>query len=278
VTPLPLPLPLPPPLASYATSLVAYDVDLGGPGMHRGLPSPTLTIVLPLDVPLDVGWGDEEAGRRREWSIVAGLHARPAAIRHGGHQRGVQLAMTPSGARALLGVPAGELAGALVRLDDVLPVLRDLPERVAEAQDPARAARVVAERLRERAAAETADPGPPAARRALALLAAGVPASQVARDLGCSRRRLHALVREETGLSPTAFRRVARFDRARVQLTRAARAGGRVRLASVAADAGYADQAHLSREFADLAGCPPTTWLREEFPFVQDVPPRGGGD
>jgi AraC-like DNA-binding protein len=186
--------------------------------------------------------------------------------------------MTPSGARVLLGVPAGELAGALERLDDVVPALRDLPERVAEAQDPARAARVVAERLRERAAAETADLGPPAARRALALLAADVPASQVARDLGCSRRRLHALVREETGLSPTAFRRVARLDRARVLLTRAARAGGRVRLASVAADAGYADQAHLSREFAELAGCPPTTWLREEFPVVQDVPPQGGGD
>jgi hypothetical protein len=52
---------LPPPLAPYATWLVAYDVDLGGPGTHRGLPSPTLTIVLPLNDPLDVGWSDEEA-------------------------------------------------------------------------------------------------------------------------------------------------------------------------------------------------------------------------
>ena len=29
-----------------------------------------------------------------------------------------------------------------------------------------------------------------------------------------------------------------------------------------------------TREWVALAGCPPTTWLREEFPFLQDL----GGD
>jgi hypothetical protein len=45
-----------PALAPYVASLVAYDVDLGGPGVHRGLPSTTLTFVLPVGEPLDVGW------------------------------------------------------------------------------------------------------------------------------------------------------------------------------------------------------------------------------
>ena len=40
---------------------------------------------------------------------------------------------------------------------------------------------------------------------------------------------------------------------------------GSAPLARLAADAGFADQAHLSREFAALAGAPPTA-----FPFVQD--------
>ena len=39
----------------------------------------------------------------------------------------------------------------------------------------------------------------------------------------------------------------------------------------VALDAGYADQAHLTREWQEFGGCTPTTWLREEFPFVQDL-------
>ena len=38
----------------------------------------------------------------------------------------------------------------------------------------------------------------------------------------------------------------------------------------MAAVCGYADQGHLARDWSDLAGCPPTTWLREEFPFLQD--------
>ena len=75
-----------PALAPYVTSLTAYDVDLGGPGVHRGLPATSLTLVLPLGEPLEVGWHDGTA-REARWSTVSGLHAAPAAIHHDGHQR-----------------------------------------------------------------------------------------------------------------------------------------------------------------------------------------------
>src|SRR4051812_28940723 len=101
-------------LKPYVSSLMAYDSDLGGPGVHRGLPTTSLTFVLPLGEPLDVGWGDGRA-RRKRWSTVSGLHAGPAAIHHSGTQRGLQLGLTTSGARALLGVPAGVLAGGPLR-------------------------------------------------------------------------------------------------------------------------------------------------------------------
>jgi AraC-like DNA-binding protein len=42
------------------------------------------------------------------------------------------------------------------------------------------------------------------------------------------------------------------------------------RLADLAADLGYADQAHLTREWQALAGCSPRQWMAEELPFVQD--------
>ena len=41
-------------------------------------------------------------------------------------------------------------------------------------------------------------------------------------------------------------------------------------LAQIAAEGGYADQAHLTREFRQMAGCTPTQWLAEERRNIQD--------
>lgn len=262
---------VPTPLAPYVASLVAYDVDLGGPGVHRGLPSTSLTFVLPVDAPLDVSWAGRPASRTRGWSSVSGLHAAPAQIHHEGTQRGVQLALTPAGARALLGVPAAALAGELLdlgELADLTPGLRDLPERLAGEPDPARWTGLV-ERELLRALVRNGDPSVPAAvGRALARLTRGAGVQQVAAEVGYSRRHLTTLVRAECGLAPKELQRVARFERSRGLL-------GRRPLAEVASRCGYADQAHLTREWSVLAGCPPTTWLREEFPFLQDLGAAG---
>ena len=226
--------------------------------MHRGLPGTSLTVVFALDEPLECGWADG-AMRARRWVTVSGLHAAPAAIHQGGRQRGVQLGLTTAGAAALLGVPAAELAGELLDADDL--GLDEVPERLHETSDPAgEVLRVLA-----RALAERGDRAPRAeVGRALAGLTRGESVAAVAAEVGYSRRRLGTLVREECGLTPKEYQRVARFERAHGLL-------GHRPLAEVAAWCGYADQGHLAREWRALAGCTPTTWLREEFPFLQDL-------
>ena len=194
---------------------------------------------------------------------MSGLHAAPAAIHHDGTQRGIQLGLTTAGARALLGVPASELAGELLELEDVAPDLADLPERLADASPEEGLA----------AGGAGAHPGAGPQRRGGARGPRwagpwpGSPAAsgwrEVADEVGYSRRRLGTLVREETGLAPKEYQRVARFEASRAVL-------GHRPLAEVAAECGYADQGHLARDWSELAGCPPSTWLREEFPFLQD--------
>jgi AraC-like DNA-binding protein len=110
---------------------------------------------------------------------------------------------------------------------------------------------------------------------ALARLTRGAGVAEVADEVGYSRRHLGGLLRAEIGLTPKEYQRVARFERSRA-LVLAASAAGRVSLADVAARAGYADQAHLAREWVRLAGCPPSTWIAEELPFVQAVGPDDG--
>ncbi|WP_193614110.1 helix-turn-helix domain-containing protein [Nocardioides lijunqiniae] len=260
------PLTVPHALRPYVVGLVGYDV-VGPPGVHRGLPGTSLTFVLPIGAPLDVAWSGDPGSRRASWSSVAGLHAAPAEIRHDGHQEGLFLALTTAEARALLGLPAAAIAGQLLSLDDLAPRLRHLPEQLHDASTwPERAG--VLHRALATALSDHAGPGPRAeVGRALARLARGVAVAEVAHDVGYSRRHLRNLVVAETGLSPKEYQRVARFEASRDRVLDAARRGGT--LAGVAAACGYADQAHLAREWRDLAGCPPTTWLREEFPDVQ---------
>jgi AraC-like DNA-binding protein len=263
------PQPVPELLRPFVASLVAYDVDLGGPGVHRGLPGTSLTFVLPLDDPLEVSWAADPDSRRAGWSSLSGLHPAPASIHHRGHQTGIQLALTVAGARALLGLPAAELAGVLTDLEEAVPALADLPERLRSLVDWESRVELVwavlgAEVRKIDATGTRAGVG-----RALARLTRGVGVAEVADEVGYSRRHLGTLVRAEVGLGPKEYQLVARFERSRDLMITAA-ASGRVSLADVAARAGYADQAHLTREWVRLAGCPPTTWMAEELPFVQD--------
>ena len=76
--------------------------------------------------------------------------------------------------------------------------------------------------------------------------------------LGCSRRHLAKRFAEEVGASPKLAARLIRFEAARARL-------GSVPLARLAAEHGFADQAHLSREFRALGGVSPT-----QFPSLQD--------
>jgi len=98
-----------------------------------------------------------------------------------------------------------------------------------------------------------------------------VSVADLAAETGYSARHLNGLFRAEVGLAPKAAGRVFRFDHAKRLLAAACPA---LPLADLAAECGYYDQAHLAREFRDLAGCPPTQWLAEEFRFVQGTPAR----
>lgn len=260
-----------PVLAPHVASLTAYDVT-SAPGIHRGLPGTTMTFVVAMGEEVDVAWADAPSDRQVGWSCLSGLHDRPAQIRHGRRQRGVQVALTPVGVRALLGVPVGALHGQLLDLSDLardLPAcLRSLPEEVAGVSLDA-AGRLVERRLVE-ALASGAGAGVRAeVGHALAQLTRGAAVAEVADAVGWSRRHLTTQVRAECGLAPKQLQRVARFERSR-DLVRQLLLAGTGTLADAAAAGGYADQAHLTREWRALAGCPPSQWVREEFPDVQD--------
>jgi AraC-like DNA-binding protein len=78
----------------------------------------------------------------------------------------------------------------------------------------------------------------------------------IAAELGWSRKHLAAKFHDEIGLAPKMVARMARFNFA---LLRARRHGGGG-WAALADECGYADQAHLVRDFKAFAGETPTAW------------------
>lgn len=85
-------------------------------------------------------------------------------------------------------------------------------------------------------------------------------AEDVAAEVGLSLRQLRRRCHAAVGYGPKTLQRVLRFRRfiSRIDADR-----GAGDLAAVAAQAGYADQAHLTRECGQLAGLTPAALARQ---------------
>ncbi|MCO8276968.1 helix-turn-helix transcriptional regulator [Actinoplanes sp. TRM 88003] len=252
-------------LGRYVASYSGYRQRGVAPMRHLGLPSPYLTMILTLDDPLVMAAHPDPRQPPGSFdALVGGLHLTPAVIVHDGRQSGVQVALRPLGCRALLGMPAAELAGLDVDAAAVLgeATVAGLRERLAAAPDwPARFA-LLDDSLRARL---TEIDIRPEISYAYQRVLRGEPVRSVAAEVGWSDRHLTNRFRAEVGLRPKQTARVARFDRAR----RALHPG--TLIAEVAAAHGYADQSHLVREFRALAGLTPSEWIADQFDFIQAV-------
>jgi AraC-like DNA-binding protein len=262
-----------PAVAPLVERYVGYRM-LGFPaGVHRGLPSRHLTFIVSIGPPVDVvAQCDGSQSPQQYRCVVGGLQASPALIAHDGYQEGVALELTPLGARALLGVPAGALWSTSAELDDVVrrSLGTELWERLqATTTWPQRFA--VCDQVLSRLVRHDVDEPPPELQQAWRMLVASdglVPIADIAEEVGWSRQHLGRRFRDELGLSPKLAGRVVRFERARQMLQATPPF---VTIAQVAATCGYYDQAHLTRDFVELAGCPPGRWLaEEELPSFQD--------
>ena len=262
-------------LRPFVSGYAGYRQEGVAPARHRGVPSPELTFIVTLDDPLAIDAHPDPGQPADSYdTLLGGLHTSPALVSHQGRWSGVQLGITPLGARTLLGLPAAGLANWDAEATDVIGGFpAQLRELVVE--QPTWAGRfAVIDQLLERRAAEvdadcraTVRPEVGYAWRRLRQTRGGVGVAELAAETGLSARRLGSLFLAEFGLAPKEAGRVFRFTYARRRIGRAVSHGQT--LAALAADCGFYDQAHLAREFRALAGCPPSQWLAEEFRFVQ---------
>jgi len=164
----------------------------------------------------------------------------------------------PSAGGRVLKAPLSEITNQRVPLAELLrPASRRLPGTL----DPAEAAG----RMLDITGALVAEGAPdPAMTRAAALLRDPAARTEaVAAEVGLSERQFRRRCQAAAGYGPKTLQRVLRFQRF-VRLLDAAPAPPD--LAAVAAQVGYADQAHLTRECSDLSGLTPANLARVRRP------------
>ena len=182
--------------------------------------------------------------RRGRGTMIAGpdtsarVHDRaPGELRIG-------IRFRPGAGGGAVGIPLDELRDQQVEARDIAPTF-DVPGDLAPA--------AVVRQLVQAAAGRRPDPIVLAA----APRVADGQVAALAREFAISERQLRRRFHAAVGYGPGTLARILRFGRFLSLLD-----GGRDDLAGLAFEAGYADQAHLSRETRRLAGLSPAGLVR----------------
>jgi AraC-like DNA-binding protein len=253
-----------PMLSGYVRSYCGWDEEPSGVLWRIEPPGSDVPVIILFASPVLALDPADRGVIRSVGSFVAGLYDRHAIIGSAGRMAGVQVNFSPLGARLLLDRPLEAFANRMVELDDVWgSEARRLSVRLEEAPGwPERFAMLDAEIAARIARAR---PLHDALRWTMGRLidtSGRVPVQALVDGTGWSRRHLIARMRHEFGLAPKTLGRVLRLGTA----VDALRRNGESRLAEVAADCGYYDQAHFTRDFREFTGMTPSAFVRGRLP------------
>ena len=246
-------------LAGLISGMTGYrEAAPGGRFSQRETAPLVFPLIISLGTPFLIALGREPDAADRQPSFAAGLHVGPVYIESDGGAECVQVDFTPLGAYRFFGGAVVDLAARMIDIGDVLGHEgRQLRERLGATRGWQSRFDLLEDFVASRAH-HLPSPEIAFAYRRLALTGGGVRITTLAGEIGWSRKHLVDRFRSELGLAPKPIARMMRFH----QACRLARTGRTRGWAGIAAESGYADQAHLVREFAALAGEPPTAWAR----------------
>lgn len=244
-----------PPLARFVEYLWASQ---GAPAhaKERVVPTGTLELFVSL---VDGDARTHDLARRHglfSGAGVSGAYRRPFTFETRENASVVGAHLRPGCAGVVLGVPPGELTDRHVDLEQLWGRrARALRERLCAATTTDQRFAILEAELASRFDGRHVHPAVTYALDALGRPEARV--GDIARCAGLTQRRLIELFTGVVGLTPKRFGRILRFHRATALARNAAFDWTRV-----AHECGYYDQAHLIRDFHELAGVTPSDLIR----------------
>ena len=210
---------------------------------------------------------DDPLGQPLGGSVIGGVRSRFYVREWPAPSSSVGAVLRPGAAALLFGASAGELAESHTPLESLWDgEANEIRERLLEACTAERRMAILEAALAARL------PRVRAMHPAIAAIIEEMPSLRTVESAvaasGLSHRHFIASFRHAVGLAPKAYLRVLRFQRA----LQALRVGENSSLALLAAEAGYSDQAHFSREFVELAGTTPAAYQRRPPEAANHLP------
>ncbi|MEM9655008.1 MAG: helix-turn-helix transcriptional regulator [Actinomycetota bacterium] len=179
------------------------------------------------------------------------------------------VALLPGGLTALTGEAALDFTDQQVPVRDVLGLdVGGLIEAVRAELLQGSTTIAIERTLQQQLAMVDREP-PETIRRSAALLDGGLGVAEVCGHLGVTRSRFVGSFRSEVGMNPKLYSRLKRFERALARVRNSQAPG----LAAIAARSGYADQAHMTREFTEFTGRSPSLLHRDASPAPNHLQP-----
>jgi AraC-like DNA-binding protein len=237
------------------------------PGVNTTLPSRHAHLIISLGAPINVRQMFNQAQPAACFSaLVTGLHDGFATVERTSAWEGLHVFFHPLGLRAILGVTAAELAacGAVAFSDVASRDAPELMERLSSTRDWRVRFTILDEIFTRRLTPAKGSPLVAHAWRQLAASHGQRSIESLAQSMGWTRQHLADRFRAELGVTPKTAARIFRFERACGLLSQL-----RQPLADVAAACGYADQAHMTRDWSAFTGASPKAWIGNELPFLQ---------
>lgn len=212
----------------------------GATGTESVLPSGRAQLVIGLDA-------------SHRFASFVGPLTRPRTIESAAQRRAIGVVFRPGGLTAVTGWAASDAADDDVGLDAVTRIdVTDLLEHLCNVPSAVGAVDAVERVLCSQLAMVDRAPSGEV-WRAIRSLENGATVPDAAANAGAAPRRLRRTFRDEVGMTPKRFARLQRF---RVALS-SVRARPVRPLAEVAVASGYADQAHMTRDFVEFGGVTP---------------------
>ncbi|MES2687769.1 MAG: helix-turn-helix transcriptional regulator [Pseudomonadota bacterium] len=257
------------------------DPPAPAPSHELMMPSGEMHLVLRLAGPPIAVFDhlDDHVPRNLGYAVVNGARAAAYAKRVTAGSSSIGLQLRPGASQALLGLPADELAGRHVQLEDLwgadAGLLREQLLAAPSADDKLRCLEAALMQRLPSSAGSPARSAHPAVLAGLRQLHDGSSVDAAARSSGYSQRQFVRLFLQAVGLTPRRYVRLQRFQKA-LRLMQQQEPS----LADVAFASGYSDQPHFNRDFRAFAGLRPEQYRAARPIAANHVPVSfaAGGD